>query len=180
MLALPAGAAWAADPVTIPSGQNIVDDANVLGSRKGEVQTAIQTLLKDHKYNLYVVTVNSFDNPSKPEDWGKAVATQKSMGKADVLLAISTAGQFYFATDASSAIRSKQSNISQNAVTANLAGGKKDYAQAAPAGTASIPVRPITARIRLNFDRMCNPSARLTPIQDESASQNSAAPPRVV
>ncbi len=54
MLALPAGAAWAADPVTIPSGQNIVDDANVLGSRKGEVQEAIQKTLKDHKYNLYV------------------------------------------------------------------------------------------------------------------------------
>ncbi|MGM9472112.1 TPM domain-containing protein [Pseudarthrobacter sp. YS3] len=131
LLAAPAVAAWAEPPVTIPSGTNIVDNANVLGSRKGEVQEAIQTLLKDHKYNLYVVTVNSFENPAKPEDWGKAVATQKSMGKADVLLAISTAGQFYFATDASSAIRSKQSNISQNAVTANLAGGKKDYAQAA-------------------------------------------------
>jgi hypothetical protein len=138
LLAVPAGAAWAEPPVTIPSGTNIVDNANVLGSRKGEVQNAIQTLLKDHKYNLYVVTVNSFDNPSKPEDWGKAVATQKSMGKADVLLAISTAGQFYFATDSSSAIRSKQSNISQNAVTANLAGGKKDFAQAAIDTAAAI------------------------------------------
>jgi hypothetical protein len=138
LLAVPAGAAWAEPPVTIPSGTNIVDNANVLGSRKGEVQDAISKLLKDHKYNLYVVTVNSFDNPSKPEDWGKAVATQKSMGKADVLLAISTAGQFYFATDSSSAIRSKQSNISQNAVTANLAGGKKDYAQAAIDTAAAI------------------------------------------
>ncbi|TAP45560.1 TPM domain-containing protein [Arthrobacter sp. S39] len=131
LLAVPAGAAWAEDPVTIPSGTNIVDDANVLGGRKAEVQEAISKLLKDHKYNLYVVTVNSFENPTKPEDWGKAVAEQKSMGKADVLLAISTAGQFYFATDSASTIRSKQSNISQNAVTANLAGGKKDYAQAA-------------------------------------------------
>jgi len=131
LLAAPAGIAWAESPVTIPAGTNIVDNANVLGGRKAEVQEAISKLLKDHKYNLYVVTVNSFENPAKPEDWGKAVATNKSMGKADILLAISTAGQFYFATDASSAIRSKQSNISQNAVTANLAGGKKDYAQAA-------------------------------------------------
>lgn len=138
LLAAPAAAAWAEPPVTIPSGTNIVDNANVLGSRKGEVQEAIQTLLKDHKYNLYVVTVNSFENPAKPEDWGKAVATQKSMGKADVLLAISTAGQFYFATDSTSAIRSKQSNISQNAVTANLAGGQKDYAQAAIDTAAAI------------------------------------------
>ncbi|MCO4257503.1 TPM domain-containing protein [Pseudarthrobacter cellobiosi] len=138
LLAVPAGAAWAEPPVTIPSGTNIVDNAKVLGGRSGEVQEAIQKLLKDHKYNLYVVTVDSFENPTKPEDWGKAVATQKSMGKADVLLAISTAGQFYFATDAASTIRSKQSTISQNAVTANLAGGKKDYAQAAIDTAAAI------------------------------------------
>ncbi|KRE50309.1 peptidase [Arthrobacter sp. Soil736] len=131
MLALPATAAWAEDPVTIPSGQNIVDNANVLGSRKGEVQDAIQKLLKDHKYNLYVVTVNSFENPAKPADWGKAVADQKGMGRADVLLAISTAGQYYFAPNSASAIASKTGAISQNAVAANLAGGKKDYAQAA-------------------------------------------------
>ncbi|MEN8581838.1 TPM domain-containing protein [Burkholderia sp. RS01] len=131
MLAFPAAAAWAEDPVPIPSGQNIVDKANVLGSRKGEVQDAIQKLLKDHKYNLYVVTVNSFENPAKPADWGKAVAEQKGMGRADVLLAISTAGQYYFAPNSASAIASKAGAISQNAVAANLAGGKKDYAQAA-------------------------------------------------
>jgi predicted nucleic acid-binding Zn-ribbon protein len=138
LLAVPAGAAWAEPPVTIPSGTNIVDDANVLGGRKAEVQEAVQKLLKDHKYNLYVVTVNSFENPSAPAEWGEAVAKQKSMGKADVLLAISTAGQFYFATNSASDIRSKQSNISQNAVTANLAGGKKDYAQAAIDTAAAI------------------------------------------
>lgn len=34
LLAVPAGAAWAEDPVTIPSGTNIVDDANVLGAAR--------------------------------------------------------------------------------------------------------------------------------------------------
>jgi hypothetical protein len=131
MLAFPAAAAWAEDPVSIPSGQNIVDDANVLGSRKGEVQDAVQKLLKDHKYNLYVVTVKSFENPADPKAWGQAVATQKGMGRADVLLAISTAGQYYFAPNSASAIASKTSNITQNAIVANLAGGKRDYAQAA-------------------------------------------------
>ena len=132
LLAVPAGAAWAEDPVTIPSGTNIVDDANVLGSRKGEVQDAIQKLLKDHKYNLYVVTVKSFDNPSDPTAWSQAVATKKGMGKADVILAIATdQGKYYFSPNSASAIYSKRSNITQNAVVANLAGGKKDYAQAA-------------------------------------------------
>jgi TPM domain len=138
VLALPATAAWAEDPVTIPSGQNIVDNANALGNRKGEVQEAIQKLLKDHKYNLYVVTVPSFTNPSNPKDWGREVAEAKSMGRADALLAIATNGNYYFALDSKSTIYSKQSTISQNAITANLAGGKKDYAQAAIDTAAAI------------------------------------------
>ncbi len=138
LLALPAGAAFAADPVTIPSGQNIVDDANLLGSRKGEVQDAIQKTLKDHKYNLYVVTVDSFTNPSDPKAWTKAVADNRGMGKPDAILAISTAGQYNFALNSGSAIYSKQSAIAQNAVVPNLAGGKKDYAQAAIDTAAAI------------------------------------------
>ncbi|WP_454698953.1 TPM domain-containing protein [Arthrobacter humicola] len=131
LLAVPATSAWANDPVTIPSGTNIVDNANVLGGRKAEVQEAIQKLLKDHKYNLYVVTVDSFTNPADPAAWAQEVATKKSMGRADAVLAIATEGKFSFTLNSASPIKSKQSNISQNAVTANLAGGKKDYAQAA-------------------------------------------------
>ncbi|WP_018760254.1 TPM domain-containing protein [Arthrobacter sp. 135MFCol5.1] len=132
LLTIPAGAAWAEDPVTIPSGTNIVDNANVLGSRKGEVQDAIQKLLKDHKYNLYVVTVKTFTNPTDPAQWTQKVAELRTMGRADAVLAIAVDdGKFNFVTNSSSPIRSKQANISQNAVTANLAGGKKDYAQAA-------------------------------------------------
>ncbi|WP_208759982.1 TPM domain-containing protein [Paenarthrobacter nitroguajacolicus] len=138
LLAFPASAAWAADPVTIPSGQNIVDDANVLGNRKGEVQDAIAKTLKDHKYNLYVVTVDSFTNPTSPVDWTKAVAEKKGMGKADAILAISTTGQYNFALNSGSSIYSKQSAIAQNAVVANLAGGKKDFAQAAIDTAAAI------------------------------------------
>jgi hypothetical protein len=131
LLALPAAPALAEDPVAIPSGQNVVDSANVLGSRKGEVQDAIQKLLKDHKYNLYVVTAKTFENPADPKAWGQAVATKKGMGKADVILAMSDDGKYYFAPNSASAIASKTSNISQNAVVANLAGGKRDFAQAA-------------------------------------------------
>ncbi|WP_461164901.1 TPM domain-containing protein [Arthrobacter sp. R4-81] len=131
MLALPATAAWAEDPVTIPSGQNIVDDAKVLGGREGEVREAIKKLLEDHKYNLYVVTVDKFENPSNPEQWANAVATTKGMGRADVILAMSDDGNFYFAPNSRSAIASKTPNISQNAIVTNLSGGKRDFAQAA-------------------------------------------------
>lgn len=132
LLAVPAGAAWAENPVTIPSGTNIVDDANVLGSRKGEVQDAIQKLLKDHKYNLYVVTVKSFENPTDPAAWSNAVAQAKGMGKADAILGIATEqGKYYFSPNSASSIYSKRSNITQNAVAANLGAGKRDFAQAA-------------------------------------------------
>jgi hypothetical protein len=132
LLAVPAGAAWAEDPVTIPSGQNIVDNANVLGSRKGEVQEAIQKLLKDDKYNLYVVTVDRFTNPTVPADWAAAVATKKGMGRSDAILAIAKQdGKFSFVLNSASPIKAKQGAISQNAVTANLAGGNPDFAQAA-------------------------------------------------
>ncbi|SDT44114.1 hypothetical protein SAMN04489743_2925 [Pseudarthrobacter equi] len=139
LLAVPAGAAWAEDPVTIPSGKNIVDNAKVLGGREGEVQKAIQDLLKDHKYNLYVVTVDTFTSPTDPVQWTQKVAELKGMGRADAVLAMAVDdGKFNFVTNSASPIRSKQANISQNAVTANLAGGKRDYAQAAIDTAAAI------------------------------------------
>ncbi|WP_258802697.1 TPM domain-containing protein [Pseudarthrobacter sp. NS4] len=138
LLALPAGAAWAEPPVNIPSGTNIVDKAEVLGGRTGEVQEAIQKLLKDHKYNLYVVTVDSFTDPADPAAWAQAVATNKSMGRSDAILAIAEEGKFSFVLNSASPIKSKQGAISQNAVTANLAGGSPDFAQAAIDTAAAI------------------------------------------
>jgi hypothetical protein len=124
--------AWAADPVTIPSGTNIVDPQGSLGSRKADVQKAISDLLSQHRVNLYVVIVDSFTNPSDRTAWAQAVAKNKGMGGSDVLLAIATSGQFQLVASAqNSAVYPKVSAIAQNAVTPNLAGGKKDYAQAA-------------------------------------------------
>ncbi|WP_028277962.1 TPM domain-containing protein, partial [Arthrobacter sp. I3] len=131
LLALPAAPALAEDPVAIPSGQNIVDSANVLGSRKAEVQDAIQKLLKDHKYNLYVITAKTFENPADPAGWAQAVATNKGMGKADVILTMSDDGKYYFSPARASAIYPKTDSIVQNAIVPNLAGGKRDFAQAA-------------------------------------------------
>ncbi len=131
LLAFPAAPALAEDPVAIPSGQNIVDSGNVLGSRKGEVQDAIQKLLKDHKYNLYVVTAKTFENPSDPKGWAQAVATKKGMGKADVILTMSDDGKYYFSPSSASAVYPKTSTITQNAIVPNLGGGNRNFAQAA-------------------------------------------------
>ncbi|WP_136609601.1 TPM domain-containing protein [Sinomonas albida] len=130
---LPAASpAWATDPVTIPSGTNIVDPTNALGSRKGDVEKAISDLVSGQKVNLYVVVVDSFTNPSDRTAWAQAVAKNKQMGRSDVLLAIAKSGTYEVAASSSnSKVYPKIANIEQNAVVPNLANGKKDFAQAA-------------------------------------------------
>lgn len=127
-------------PVTIPSGTNVIDNANVLGSRLGEVKDAVAKLEKDHKYNLYVITVKTFDNPTDPAQWVAAVGDQRGLGKFDVVLAIATdAGKYNLGRGPGSAITAQQrDNIVQNAIIANLAGGKRDFAQAAIDTAAAI------------------------------------------
>lgn len=144
-LALPAAGAQAAiavaePPVSIPAGQNIIDDSNALGSRKGEVQAAITKLLNEKKYNLYVVIVKNFENPSDPSQWAAQVAKNKSMGANDLILAIATEqGKATLQkSDKSKITTAQRASINENAVTANLAGGKKDYAQAAIDTAAAI------------------------------------------
>jgi hypothetical protein len=125
-------AAWATDPVTIPSGTNILDPQGALGGRKADVQNAISDLLGSHQTNLYVVIVDSFTNPADRTAWAQAVAKNTGMGGSDVLLAIATSGQYQLlASTSNTKVYPKISTIAQNAVTPNLAGGKKDYAQAA-------------------------------------------------
>ena len=53
------------------------------------------------------------------------------MGKADVILTMSDDGKYYFSPSSASAIYSKTSNITQNAIVPNLAGGQRNFAQAA-------------------------------------------------
>ena len=55
LLAVPAGAAWAEDPVTLDPVSKVVDKAGVLAGKQVEVQDAIKKLGTDHQMNLYVV-----------------------------------------------------------------------------------------------------------------------------
>ncbi|MFP5313197.1 MAG: hypothetical protein ACLGH7_12485, partial [Actinomycetes bacterium] len=48
LLAVPAGAAWAEDPVTLDPQTKIVDSAGVLGGNKSKVEAAIKKLGSDH------------------------------------------------------------------------------------------------------------------------------------
>ncbi|MEA5453137.1 TPM domain-containing protein [Sinomonas sp. JGH33] len=130
---LPAASpAWATDPVSIPSGTNIVDPTNALGSRKGDVQKAIDDLRSQRKVNFYVVIVDDFTNPTDRTAWATAVYNKKGMGVQDVLLTIESSGQYFLgASKSNTKISSKTANIIQNALVPNLGGSKPNYAQAA-------------------------------------------------
>lgn len=145
MLVIPAGGAQAVvapveAPVTIPAGQNIIDNGNALGARKGEVQAAISKLANEKKYNFYVVLVKSFENPTDPTEWATAVGRAKGLGKFDLMLAIATdEGKSTLQKNSTSKITTAQrDSIMQNAIRPNLLDGKKDYAQAAIDGAAAI------------------------------------------
>ena len=83
-----APAASATDPVTIPPGQFVIDEADVLGSNKAEVTDAITKLRTDTGQNLFVIYVDTFTNPTKPRSGFSDVAEEKGMGTHDSILAV--------------------------------------------------------------------------------------------
>ncbi|ALO66264.1 peptidase [Arthrobacter alpinus] len=130
LLLFPAGAAQAEPPVTIPGGTYIVDNANVLGNQKAEVQNAITKLSKDHGVTLFVVYVDSFDGQAQ-ETWANTVATEKNMGQFDALLAVAVqTKQYAFVGGSNTFLSAAQgSTIQSSAIKPQLSAG--NWAQAA-------------------------------------------------
>ncbi|MCO1339165.1 hypothetical protein BJH93_09715, partial [Kocuria polaris] len=89
-LALGVGAAPAAaeEPVDIPAGEYIVDTTGLLGGRTGEVENRLAEVRQDTGITLFVVYVDSFDNPDDRASWIQAVADAKDFGSNDALLAL--------------------------------------------------------------------------------------------
>ncbi len=129
LMVFPAGMAQAEPPVTIPVGSYIVDNANVLGGRKADVQGAITKLQQQHGMTLFVVYVDSFDGTA-PVTWATETANQKQFGQNDAILAVAVKDR-KFALLANTAVVSiaKNDNVQKNAVIPQL--GKRDWAQAA-------------------------------------------------
>ena len=138
LLAVPASAAWAEDPVALDPVTKVVDKAGVLGGKQSEVQDAIKKLGTDHQMNLYVVYVKTFTNPDVPSEWAAAVATNAKLSKNSMLLAVATDSRKYqLSKPANSAITdAKRDNIIKNAVDPQLRAG--DWAQAAIDTAAAI------------------------------------------
>jgi predicted nucleic acid-binding Zn-ribbon protein len=138
LLAVPATAAWAEDPVTLDPASKVVDKAGVLGGKQSEVEDAIKKLGTDHQMNLYVVYVKTFTNPSVPSEWAAEVATTAQLSKNSMLLAVATDSHKYqLSKPSNSAISdAKRDNIIKNAVDPQLRNG--NWAQAAVDTAAAI------------------------------------------
>jgi uncharacterized membrane protein YgcG len=131
LLAVPAGAAWAEDPVTwIPQRKSWILRPSVLGSQKADVQEAIKKLGTDHATVLHVVLVKKFENPTDREAWTDAVAQKASLGSNALILAVATDTRQYILNKGGSKITNAQiENIKSKAIGPQLA--NNNYAQAA-------------------------------------------------
>lgn len=87
-------AAFATKPMPF-NGAYVVDSAGVLGSRAGEVTTAIDALANDHRLNLFVVYVDTFTGAASRDDWADETAILNGLGVNDILLAVATKDRLY-------------------------------------------------------------------------------------
>ena len=108
--------AHATDPVTIPPGTFVVDEADVLSSsEENALESQVRDLQQEHGATLFVVYVPTFENPSDPEGWVQQVADQKQLGTNDNILAVATDDRlYYFAAEAGGPFREYQADIDRN------------------------------------------------------------------
>ena len=136
LMLFPAGIAAAEPPVTIPAGSYIVDNANVLGGQKAEVQTAIDELGQKNGMTFFVVYVDSFDKATG-EEWATEVGNLKQLGTGDALLVVAVKDRKYaLLADQNKVPASKNQYIQTNVIKPQLS--NNDWAQAAIDAAAAI------------------------------------------
>ena len=92
---LPVTAASAEPPFRVPS--QITDRAGALtGGDQADVQAALDQLSAEDNVDLYVVYVDTFDDPTDSEQWTTQTAQLSSLGNNQILLAIATGGRAYW------------------------------------------------------------------------------------
>ncbi|WP_436771121.1 TPM domain-containing protein [Yinghuangia sp. YIM S09857] len=122
-------AARAESPVTLSAGQ-VTDKVGALGSRKGEVETALARLDQSQRLQLFVVYVRDFSGQS-PAAWADATAARNGLGRDDILLAVATgARQYYVSVDSAARLTDPQiDEVSRVAIEPHLR--RNDWAGAA-------------------------------------------------
>ncbi len=122
--------ALAEDPVRIPPGTFVIDEAGVLGNEVGSLTQEVRRLQADHGATVFIVFVDHFTNPTNPQQWAAEVANLKNMGTNDSILAVAVKDrQYSFDTADNGPFESAQQNISTNYIGPKL--GQDDWAGAA-------------------------------------------------
>lgn len=117
-------------PFRLPT--QITDNSGVLsGSDRTDVQSALDQLSTDAGVNLFVVYVDTFDNPSDSDSWAAQTADLSSLGSNQILLAVATGGRAYAVSvpDEVNVSKSQQLEIAQAEIQPQLA--DDDWAGAA-------------------------------------------------
>lgn len=90
-------AAFAEPPVDF-AGAYVVDEAGVLGGT-AQIESALDELYDRAEVSLFVVYVDTFDDPSDPALWTDTTAALSGFGPDDVLLAIAVEDRQYQLND---------------------------------------------------------------------------------
>ncbi len=102
-------------PFRLPT--QITDQSGVLsGSDRSDVQSALDQLSAEDNIDLWVVYVDTFDNPSAATDWAGQTARLSDLGSNQILLAIATGGRAY-AVDAPANFKLSQAQLQDVATT---------------------------------------------------------------
>lgn len=99
LLLLGSATAASAEPPVDFSGAYVVDDAGVLGGDTAQVESALDDLYDRAQVSLFVVYVDTFDDPSDPGLWADTTAGLSGFGPDDVLLAVAIDDRQYVLND---------------------------------------------------------------------------------
>jgi LPXTG-motif cell wall-anchored protein len=127
---LPGGVARAEPPFRVPS--QITDNAEALsGDDRAQIQAAFDQLSTDAGVNMFVVYVDTFDNPNGGQEWGEQTYQLSGFGSQDVLMSVAIGGGDYSVRVPSdfSLSDSQLNQIAQNEIRPQLVDG--DWAGAA-------------------------------------------------
>jgi len=98
-LVLMTPAAALAEPPVDFAGAYVVDEAGVLGGSTFSIESALDDLFDRAQVSLFVVYVDSFEDPSDASLWTDTTAGLNNLGPDDVLLAIAVDDRQYVLND---------------------------------------------------------------------------------
>ena len=102
-------------PLRVPT--QITDNVGALsGDDRAQVQAALDQLSTDTDVDLWVVYVDTFDNPSNSDSWAAQTAELSSLGSNQILLAVATGGRAY-AVNVPNEVKLSSSQLTQIAQT---------------------------------------------------------------